>query len=170
MIRASNQLLPKTKVVDLFFLYNFYFGQISSSYINFEFQLVKLCSKSFQTISTQLLYSPVTPYARPCRRPATAPTTTTRRSSTNLAHRARAPILIPTEPCPFSPSPFFLALTLHRARTEPPPAFVPTAPRRPSSISACPNLPHLALHLLHPSPSSIEPYAGRIELQTAGRH
>src|SRR6185312_13768414 len=30
MIRASNQFSPKSKVVDLLFLYNFYFGQISS--------------------------------------------------------------------------------------------------------------------------------------------
>ena len=35
MIRASNQLAPKTKVVDLLFLYNFYFGQISCSHMKF---------------------------------------------------------------------------------------------------------------------------------------
>ena len=35
MIRASIQLLPKTKVVDLLFLYNFYFGQISCSHMKF---------------------------------------------------------------------------------------------------------------------------------------
>jgi len=29
MIRASIQLSPKNKVVELFVLYNFYFGQIS---------------------------------------------------------------------------------------------------------------------------------------------
>jgi len=33
MIQVSNQLLPKTKVVDLLFPYNFYFGRISSSYM-----------------------------------------------------------------------------------------------------------------------------------------
>ena len=33
LIRVSNQLSPETKVVDLLFLYNFYFGQISSFYI-----------------------------------------------------------------------------------------------------------------------------------------
>ena len=35
MIRAPNQFSPKTKVVDLSFLYNFYFGQISSCYMKF---------------------------------------------------------------------------------------------------------------------------------------
>ena len=30
LIRAPNQFSPKSKVVDLLFLYNFYFGQISS--------------------------------------------------------------------------------------------------------------------------------------------
>jgi len=28
LIQTLNQVLPKTKVVDLIFLYNFYFGQI----------------------------------------------------------------------------------------------------------------------------------------------
>ena len=132
--------------------------------------MVKHWSKSIQTSSTRLLCSLVTPYSRPCRRPATVPATPMRRPSANLARRARTPVLIPTEPCPFSPSPFFLPLALRRARTDPPPAFVPTAPRRPSSISARPNLPHLALHLLHPSPSSIEPSRGRIKPAIAGRH
>jgi len=36
MIRASIQLSPKSKVVDFLVLYNFYFGQISSSYIKFR--------------------------------------------------------------------------------------------------------------------------------------
>ena len=35
MIRVSIQLSPKSKVVDFLVLYNFYFGQISSSYIKF---------------------------------------------------------------------------------------------------------------------------------------
>jgi hypothetical protein len=35
MIRASNQLSPKTKVVALIVLYNFYFGQISRSNVKF---------------------------------------------------------------------------------------------------------------------------------------
>src|SRR6185312_3550385 len=36
MIRASNQFAPKTKVVDILFLYNFYFGQISSCHMKFR--------------------------------------------------------------------------------------------------------------------------------------
>ena len=35
LIGAPNQLPPKTKVVDLVILYNFYFGQISSCYMKF---------------------------------------------------------------------------------------------------------------------------------------
>ena len=35
MIRASNQLWPKSKVVDLLSLYNFYFGQMSCSNVKF---------------------------------------------------------------------------------------------------------------------------------------
>jgi len=35
LIRASNQLSPKMKVVHLLFLYNFNFGQISSCYMKF---------------------------------------------------------------------------------------------------------------------------------------
>ena len=52
LIRAPNQLSPKTKVVDFLFLYNFYFGQISSSNINyfFEFWIVKFGSKSFKCV------------------------------------------------------------------------------------------------------------------------
>ena len=52
LIEASNQVLPKTKVVDFLFLYNFYFGQISSSNINyfFEFWIVKFGSKSFKCV------------------------------------------------------------------------------------------------------------------------
>ena len=52
MNRVSKRLSPKTKVVDLLFLYNFYFGQISSSNINyfFEFWIVKFGSKSFKCV------------------------------------------------------------------------------------------------------------------------
>ena len=52
LIESSNQVLSKTKVVDFLFLYNFYFGQISSSNINyfFEFWIVKFGSKSFKCV------------------------------------------------------------------------------------------------------------------------
>ena len=36
MIRPSNQLSPKTKVVDLLSLYNFYFDQILSANVKFR--------------------------------------------------------------------------------------------------------------------------------------
>ena len=49
MIRAPNQLLPKTKVVDLFFLYNFYFGQISSAYMKFGVSVGQTGVKIIQT-------------------------------------------------------------------------------------------------------------------------
>ena len=35
LIRSSNQLVPKNKVVDHLVLYNFYFGQISSANMKF---------------------------------------------------------------------------------------------------------------------------------------
>ena len=48
-IRASNQLSPKTKVVDLLFLYNFYFGQISCSHMKFGVSASRIRVKIIQT-------------------------------------------------------------------------------------------------------------------------
>ena len=54
MIRASNQLVPKNKVVDHLVLYNFYFGQISSAYMKFHVlggqNLIKMHSNSVQCL------------------------------------------------------------------------------------------------------------------------
>ena len=69
MIRASIQLSPKNKVVELFVLYNFYFGQISG----FNVKIGVLGGQTLiNFISNEL--NPVTvlssePYARPCRDP-----------------------------------------------------------------------------------------------------
>ena len=49
MIRAPNQLSPKTKVVDLLFLYNFYFGQISCSHMEFGVSASQFKVKIIQT-------------------------------------------------------------------------------------------------------------------------
>ena len=49
MIRAPNQLLPKTKVVDLLSLYNFYFGQIPSFYMKFGVLAGQTRAKIIQT-------------------------------------------------------------------------------------------------------------------------
>jgi len=98
-----------------------------------------------------------------------------RRSSTSVSTRradeprprAHTPVLIRTESCSFSPSPF-----LPRTHTKPSSSSVPRRrPRRPSSPPCLDSLrpePHnLALCLLHPFPSSFEPTPGRIDLQSA---
>src|SRR6185312_8013754 len=83
---------PKTKVVDLIFLYNFYFGQISSFNMKFGALGGRTLVKSIQTSSTRLLCSPVTTYARPCRRPATAPATP------RVGHRRTSPAALARRP------------------------------------------------------------------------
>ena len=73
----------------------------------------------------------------PIPRPRVVAGDATRRPSANLALRARAPVLIPTEPCPFSST-----LLLPRARNEWKTSLssslwsipAPVTPRRPSSI------------------------------------
>ena len=54
MTRASNQLAPKTKVVDLLSLYNFYFGQISGFNMKFGVlgsqTLIKIISNEFNSV------------------------------------------------------------------------------------------------------------------------
>ena len=113
MIRASNQLSPKSKVVDLVSLYNFYFGQISCSNVKFGVlggqTLIKIISNEFHSVtvfSSEVVRAPIP-------RPRVVAGDATRRPSANLALRARAPVLIPTEPCPFSST-----LLLPRARNE----------------------------------------------------
>ena len=69
MIRASNQVVPKNKVVDHLVLYNFYFGQISGFNVKIG---VLGCQTLLKFFSNEL--NPVTvlssePYARPCRDP-----------------------------------------------------------------------------------------------------
>ena len=70
MIRAPNQFLPKTKVVDLIFLYNFYFGQIPSFYMKFRLSTgqtrVNLVSNEFtvsDSVSTVAAHAGVWPSA-----------------------------------------------------------------------------------------------------------
>ena len=54
LIRASNQLAPKTKVVDLLSLYNFYFGQIAGFNMKFGVlgsqTLIKIISNEFNSV------------------------------------------------------------------------------------------------------------------------
>ena len=102
LIRAPNQLPPKTKVVHLLFLYNLYFGQITSFHMKFGVldgqTLVKINSNEFNSVTVPPLF---------CQSPADldigAPP---RVAPTNLARRARAPSLSPQSrvrfPLPFS--------------------------------------------------------------------
>ena len=57
LIRAPNQLSPKTKVVDLLFLYNFYFGQIPSFYMKFGVSAGQTGVKIIQRVNSGLLCS-----------------------------------------------------------------------------------------------------------------
>jgi len=97
LIRAPNQFLPKSKVVDLLSLYNFYFGQISCSHMKFGVlggqTLLKIISNEFNSFTVLS-----TPYARA---DGNSTGDATRRTSANLACRARASSLSPQEPCPF---------------------------------------------------------------------
>ena len=59
MIRTSNQLSPKSKVVDLLFLYNFYFGQNSSANMKFGVLSGQILAKPFKPGSTAPLLAAV---------------------------------------------------------------------------------------------------------------
>jgi hypothetical protein len=55
MIRASNQVVPKNKVVDHLVLYNFYFGQISGFNVKFGVlggqTLIKIISNELNSVT-----------------------------------------------------------------------------------------------------------------------
>ena len=120
-IRVSNQVSPKTKVVDLSFFYNFYFGQISSCYMKFGVSVnqnqVKILK--FDHCALQCLHcaapTPSRRLAAGERRLASAITPRRRSSSALSSPRDVSVFLIPF---------LFLELLLRRARAR--------ARRRPS--------------------------------------
>ena len=144
MTRASNQLAPKTKVVDLLFLYNFYFGQISCSHMKFGVLGGQTLVKINEVKSSSLLCS------RGCTRAdGNSDGDATRRTSANLASCAHAPSLSLSRSRFCFPLPFF---SLAQQGAEPPePRRRP--PLRPSSPPPL-DLPRpeprsIALDLLH---------------------
>ena len=163
MIRASNQVVPKNKVVDHLVLYNFYFGQISG----FNVKIGVLGGQTLiKFISNEL--NPVTvlssePYARPCRDPALSPATPRvgrRRSSASAWTRSYP------EPYPFRSVPFFLERAEHpsnpscrsprRCRFRPPLAAVPRFPRVASRATSPYTFFAPSRARLSPPPAGIE--------------
>ena len=141
MIRASNQLSPKTKVVALIVLYNFYFGQISCSNVKFGALEGQSPLKTTQVRSTVpplfLLSSP----------PAIDVGVATRRAD------EPRPSCSHTRPYPHgvvlvfaSPFPFFLERAEHRATLA-----ARRSPRR------CRFRPPLATVLRFPAPQAARP-------------
>ena len=160
MIRASIQLSTKTKVVDLLFLYNFYFGQISCSHMRSgvlggQTLIKKINSNEFNSV----LCCPVKPYARPCRDLASSPATPrVGRRRTSPVALARRPYLRGTVYV-FPPLllPHARGSSRARARAEPSPATVPTILATPLD-SPRPKPHDLAPKLLRASTSSVEPH------------
>ena len=148
MIRASNQILPKTKVVDLSFLYNFSFDQISSCYMKFGVSVnqnrVKICKCDHCALQCFSCAAP-TPYRRCGRRRALHASAVT--MSDRQASRAYHSGAVSGFASPFS----FLALARSRDELEPPPSTAPAVPRRPRSIPRAPS------HLTSPRSSSAPP-------------
>jgi hypothetical protein len=132
LIRSSNQLVPKNRVVDLIVLYNFYFGQISSAHMKFGVLGCQTLVKSMQMNSSRLLCS-----RRRTRADGNSTGNATRWTSANLARCARVPVLIPLpEPCPFSP-PFLLPRAARsRAARASPPSAATTILATPARFSA----------------------------------
>ena len=105
LIRASNRFSPKTKVVDLFFLYNFYFGQISSFYMEIGVSTSQTRAKIFQTSEQSNCSALCTP--------APIPATERRRATPRVVHpddsRCPSTALSLADasklPVPFLPSP-----------------------------------------------------------------
>ena len=88
LIRAPNQFSPKSKVVDLLSLYNFYFGQISCSHMKFGVLGGQTLLKIIQTNSTRLLCS---------RRRMRAPTATAP-ATPRVGHRRTSPAVLARRP------------------------------------------------------------------------
>ena len=141
MIRAPNQLSPKTKVVDLLFLYNFYFGQISCSHMEFGVSACQFQVKIIQT-KKQCLHCARTPPIPPLWPPASS---STRRQSrpTSASERRSYPRGRLEASRPVPPFSFLGARRAEASR-----AHRAGRPSPPQLVSSRSKPPHLALHLL----------------------
>ena len=168
MIRAPNQLSPKTKVVDLLFLYNFYFGQIPSGYMKFR---VLSGQRSNQFIQTGHCSSTVLATVSPAGHTGDCSRRLLHALAVDDPRMPRCASLSGRGAISVFASPFsFLA-----SRAEPSPCSAADEPRAgqpspPQFDSARPNLPPLALPVLHPSLSSIDPFSAEIGTPRRGRH
>ena len=141
MIRASNQLSPKTKVVDLLFLYNFYFGQISCSHRKFGVSACQFQVKIIQTMK-QCLHcarhcDAPTPYRRlwPAASFHASAIAFERRSSP----RGRPRSLWCRPNPPFSSSVHDEPSSSEQNRAKSPPSAASATARRPASIRRTPS-------------------------------
>ena len=174
LIRAPNQFSPKSKVVDLLSLYNFYFGQISCSHMKFGVlggqTLLKIISNEFNSVTGLSSEAVRAPIPRPR---VVAGDSTRRRAGDPRPPRSRArPYPLSQSRVRFPLSFSFLARGSSRAR-----AGHRRRPRRPSSPpcldSPRPEPHNFALYLLCLIPCPFEPTPGRIDLQSTcltGRH
>ena len=158
LIQAPNQLSPKTKVVDLLYLYNFYFGQISCSNVKFGAWDGQSRLKIPQFGHCASLFHHCARPRRDRRRHASV-------VAANLVPREPSyPLPVPV-PIRTISSP---SLSSRRAEpSRPPPAFVPAKLAAPSLFPAPqPSSPHPAPPT--PLPEPTDPLPGRIGLPTAG--
>ena len=149
LIRVPNQLAPKTKVVDLLSLYNFYFGQISCS--NVKFGALDGQSRLNHSISVNCASSapPISTSASPRVTPAsTSPLKRPRcRVDRQVHFRFSVPLPFPVRSTQWS-----------RASRRSPPAFVPAKLAAPSRFPAPqPSSPHPAPPTPYPEPEFAVP-------------
>ena len=155
MIRASNQLSPKSKVVDFLVLYNFYFGQISCSNVKFGALDGQSRLKSHKFGYCAPVWSvPRRPrrWGRHASRRRTSPIVHTLPS---LSARSRARFRLPVPLPRVARSAQQSRATLATARR----AGADSGHLSPPCLDSSRSKP---LHLLRPFPSSAEPQPGRI--------
>ena len=157
MIRASNQFSPKTKVVDLLFLYNFYFGQISSFlYENLSFNWSNSSKNNLNEETVHLLCSTL------CR-PDAIPASGRRRATPRVGNRAPAPLFSSRTPWKLlCQSPFlFVRARVHDELSRASRARRAGHGSPPRLDSSHPELRSLAVHPLRPPTRAAEPLTGR---------
>ena len=155
LIRASNQLSPKTKVVDIIVLYNFYFGKISCSNEKFGAMDGQSWLKVTQIRSLCLPGWSVPRQSRRRRRHASRWRAHRRLSTPAAESIAKFDF---ASPFPF-PSPCGARSGAEQAAARRRRSCRPNSP--PLLDSPHPNPPRLTPHLQRPTPSSISQFFGR---------